>query len=93
MARKRTILGDLSITFTFKLVESRRDTDRPAALRAFNGEEERERERERSLTPTPTSASTSGTGRSCEPVALQLQLGDRGHPASLASLFLFHRAA
>lgn len=50
MARKRMILGDLSITFTFKLAESRRDTDRPAALRVFNnGEEEGERERERDL--------------------------------------------
>lgn len=51
MARKRMILGDLSITFTFKLAESRRDTDRPAALRVFNnGEEEGEREREISHT-------------------------------------------
>lgn len=49
MARKRTILGDLSITFTFKLVESRRDTDRPAALRAFNTEKRKEKERGRDL--------------------------------------------
>lgn len=43
------ILGDLSITFTFKLAESRRDTDRPSA---YSTRRRKEREREGEISHT-----------------------------------------